>query len=53
MTELMGDSSFEMIKKRYGNFDDETLRRAIREFDQSKDERFSCLQNVCKTKWLK
>ncbi len=50
IAELMGHSSVEMIKKRYGHFDDETLRRAVRVFDQSKDERLSCLQNVCKTK---
>jgi hypothetical protein len=39
-----------MLKKRYGHFDDETLREAVRVFDQIEDESLSCLQNVCKTK---
>ena len=38
----------EMLKKRYGHFDDETLRRAVRVFDQIKDESPNCLQIVCK-----
>ena len=39
-----------MLKKRYGHFDDETLREAVRVFDQIEDESLSCLQNVCKTR---
>jgi len=50
IAELMGHSSVEMIKKRYGHFDDETLRRAVSVFDQSTEERLNRLQNVCKTK---
>ena len=45
---LMGHSGVEMLKKRYGHFDDETLRRAVRVFDQIKDESPNCLQIVCK-----
>jgi len=45
---LMGHSGVDMLKKRYGHFDDETLRRAVRVFDQIKDESPNCLQIVCK-----
>ena len=31
---LMGHSSVEMLKKRYGHFDDDTLRKAVKVFDK-------------------
>ena len=47
---LMGHSSVEMLKKRYGHFDDDTLRKAVKVFDKIEGQSSNCLQNVCKTK---
>jgi len=45
---LMGHSSVEMLKKRYGHFDDDTLRKAVKVFDKIEGQSSNCLQNVCK-----
>jgi len=42
------EASLDMLLKRYGHFDDETLKKAVRVFDQIKDESPNCLQIVCK-----
>ena len=47
---LMGHSSVEMLKKRNGHFDDDTLRKAVKVFDKIEGQSSNCLQNVCKTK---
>ncbi len=45
---LMGHTSVEMLKKRYGHFGDDTLRKAVKVFDKIEDQSSSCLQVVCK-----
>jgi integrase len=44
---LMGHSSVEMLKKRYGHFDDDTLRKAVKVFDKIEGQSSNCLQIVC------
>ncbi len=46
---LMGHTSVEMLKKRYGHFGDDTLRKAVKVFDKIEDQSSSCLQVVCKS----
>ena len=48
VAELMGHSSVEMLKKRYGHFSDDTLRDAVKVFDKTEGQSSSCLQIVCK-----
>ena len=45
---LMGHTSVEMLKKRYGHFGDDTLRKAVKVFDKIEGQFSSCLQVVCK-----
>ena len=45
---LMGHTSVEMLKKRYGHFGDDTLRKAVKVFDKIEGQSSGCLQVVCK-----
>ncbi|MBT5868875.1 MAG: site-specific integrase [Nitrospinaceae bacterium] len=46
---LMGHTSVEMLKKRYGHFGDDTLRKAVKVFDKIESQSSNCLQVVCKS----
>ena len=45
---LMGHTSIEMLKKRYGHFGDDTLRKAVKVFDKMEGQSSNSLQIVCK-----
>ena len=45
---LMGHKSAKMLIERYGHSDDDTLRKAVKVFDEIEGQSSNCLQIVCK-----
>jgi integrase len=45
---LMGHKSAKMLIERYGHLNDDTLRKAVKVFDEIEGQSSNCLQIVCK-----